>query len=154
AARSGGTGAWSMSVIRASGRAPPPATSSVPAASSSRASRDPRNPAPPVITTFTTAPSASCLQWIMGVTGRGSGGARDGLLDAGLDAGRAFQVRHVAGAVDHAAGGAGYRLGLRRRDDPVPGAPDHGDRHRAAEPGERRGRVPALRVAVQQRAEQ
>src|SRR5262249_54574542 len=59
AARSAGTGAWSTSVTRASGRAPAPATSSDPAASRVRARRDPRKPEPPVTTTFITAPPVS-----------------------------------------------------------------------------------------------
>src|SRR5580704_8320018 len=61
AARSGGTGTRSMSVIPDRARGPAPATSTEPAASSSRASREPRKPPPPVITTLTTAPPSTII---------------------------------------------------------------------------------------------
>src|SRR5690242_15442893 len=151
AARSGGTGAWSMSVTRDSGRAPPPATSSMPAASSSLVSREPRNPAPPVTTTFTTAlpcitglnhGDSHLMTWDaarrgagrQGAGGEGGASARpgDGFLDRGLYLGRTLHLRHVPGAVDQVTDRTGHRLGLRRRDDPVGATPDHGDRDRVA----------------------
>src|SRR6185437_2517775 len=97
AARSGGTGTWSISVSRDSGRSPPPATPSEPAASNSLASREPRNPAPPVITTFTTAlpesarfdvDAASCCKSDMNAASTpydaGRGGRQGGLPGLGL----------------------------------------------------------------------
>jgi MFS family permease len=72
----------------------------------------------------------------------------DRLFDRRLHLGRAFQVRHVAGAVEQVHGRAGHGLGLPGRDDPVLGSPDHGDRHRAADRRDRCGRVDALRLAV------
>jgi hypothetical protein len=63
-------------------------------------------------------------------------------------------VRDVPGPVDQVADRPGHGLGLRGRDDAVRAAPDHGDRHRAADRRDQRGRVAALRVAVQQRAVQ